>query len=534
MTLTEPAKIMMEHGIGRTMKGLFGVLDDNKLKLAGRELRVSGEGLDNLMNLVHTRMVDELNNNPFKSDIFDKMKTPFFLLNGLGPITKVLKDFDAMMRADTLIDYSVRWTEGTATKMEREYLLRYNIDLELATKIAGAPWQKSSDGMYIANTGAWTDTIQFPVTKAKVISGETKRLAADGLPPKNYNGISYDKKKNEIFIDEDYIENVLWQLREWENPKMNGVRAIKEGLINSPDDYVVFLKMKEIVKSNNSSKSLGFDLRTTKGKADYENALNDLAVAEIEGQPRVSAETVRDFRSSLSSGVLNTILMGTPADKPNIVDGIVYIPMNVAKKFGMKEDAEFKGYARIENGLLGLPFQFYSYSLASVNKVAAAHAHGQLKDRFLGTAISMGLGYMVLQYKTPDWVEMSFQDKLARSFDYSGTAALYSDMMYTAMSTSLALGGPNLTGGFLEPRFPQSPSKTDAVTGLGGAGLSIGAEISSGIWDIMNGNIGKGTAELIDSAPFTGLWFMKSTFNEFENMLKDGSSDGSPSGFKRY
>jgi len=111
---------------------------------------------------------------------------------------------------------------------------------------------------------------------------------------------------------------------------------------------------------------------------------------------------------------------------------------------------------------------------------------------------------------------------------------LYSDMMYTAMSTSLALGGPNLTGGFLEPRFPQSPSKTDAVTGLGGAGLSIGAEISSGIWDIMNGNIGKGTAELIDSAPFTGLWFMKSTFNEFENMLKDGSSDGSPSGFKRY
>jgi hypothetical protein len=226
--------------------------------------------------------------------------------------------------------------------------------------------------------------------------------------------------------------------------------------------------------------------------------------------------------------------MGTPADKPNIVDGIVYIPMNVAKKFGMKEDAEFKGYARIENGLLGLPFQFYSYSLASVNKVAAAHAHGQLKDRFLGTAISMGLGYMVLQYKTPDWVEMSFQDKLARSFDYSGTAALYSDMMYTAMSTSLALGGPNLTGGFLEPRFPQDPSKTDAFTGLGGAGLSIGAEISSGIWDIMNGNIGKGTAELIDSAPFTGLWFMKSTFNEFENMLKDGSSDGSPSGFKRY
>lgn len=536
MTLTEPAKIMMEHGIGRTMKGLFGVLDENKLKLAGRELRVSGEGLDNLMNLVHTRMVDELNNNPFKSDIFDKMKTPFFLLNGLGPITKVLKDFDAMMRADTLIDYSVRWTQGKATKMEQEYLLRYNIDLDLATKISAAPWEKSSDGMYLANTGAWTDTIQFPATKAEVVSGNTKSFAADGTPEGRYRPAFYNAKQDKIYIDEEHIKDVMWPLRGWENPRVKGVTPIKEGIINSPDDYVAFIKMHEIMHSNNSAKSLGFDKRTSKGNADYENAINDLTVKEIEGQPRTSAETVKEFRSALSSGVLNTILMGTPADKPIITDGVAYIPMRVAKQFGMKEDAEFKGYARIENGLLSLPFQFYSYSLASVNKVAAAHAHGQLKDRFLGTAISMGLGYMVLQYKTPDWVEMSFQDKLARSFDYSGTAALYSDMMYTAMSTSLALGGPNLTGGLLEPRFPQQPNTIDAVTGLGGAGLSIGAEIASGVKDIVTGNIGAGTAELVDSAPFTGLWFLKSMFNEFENMLEkniDGEGDG-VTGFKRY
>ena len=84
--------------------------------------------------------------------------------------------------------------------------------------------------------------------------------------------------------------------------------------------------------------------------------------------------------------------MGTPADKPNIVDGIVYIPMRVAEKFGMKEDREFKGYARIESGLLGLPFQFYSYSLAAVNKITAAYGHGQLKNQWIGTALAMGLG----------------------------------------------------------------------------------------------------------------------------------------------
>ena len=534
MTLTEPAKIMMEHGIGKTMKALTNVLEDNKLKLAGRELRISGEGLDNLMNAVHTRMVDELNNNPFKNDILDKMKNPFFLLNGLGPITKLLKDFDAMVRSDTLIDYSVRWTQGKATKMEQEYLLRYNIDLELATNIANAPWQKSSDGMYMANTGAWTDTIQFPATKAEVVSGNTKSFAADGTPEGRYRPAFYNAKQNKIYIDEEYIKDVMWELRGWENPRVKGVTPIKEGIINSPDDYVAFIKMHEIMHSNNSAKSLGFNKQTSKGNADYENAINDLTVKEIEGQPRTSAETVREFRSALSSGVLNTILMGTPADKPSIVDGIVYIPMRVAKQFGMKEDVEFKGYARIENGLLGLPFQFYSYSLASVNKVAAAHAHGQLKDRFLGTAISMGLGYMVLQYKTPDWVEMSFQDKLARSFDYSGTAALYSDMMYTAMSTSLALGGPNLTGGLLEPRFPQEPNVFDAITGIAGAGTSIQSEILSGVTDILTGNIGSGVAELVDSAPFTGLWFAKSTFNEFENMLKENITPDGVTGFKRY
>ena len=65
--------------------------------------------------------------------------------------------------------------------------------------------------------------------------------------------------------------------------------------------------------------------------------------------------------------------------------------------FGMKEDSKYTGYARVENGLLGLPFQFYSYALAATNKTLAAYGHGQLKNQFLGTAIAMGLGYTVLQ-----------------------------------------------------------------------------------------------------------------------------------------
>lgn len=527
-TITEPAKIIMEHGLGPTFRGLFSVMKGNQLRLGAKEGRISGEILENLLGSAQMRLVEDMNNNPLRGDIFDKATDAFFLLNGLGPITRIFKDFDAMVRSHTIIDYSVRSTQGKATKMEQEYLARYGIDADKAKAIANAPWTKGESGLYIANTESWTNAIEFPATRADIVSGNTNSYTANG----RYKPAFYREKEGKIYIDEEYIKDVMWNERGWENPRVEGVKPIKSGIINSPDDLVSFIKMHEIMHTIHSSKSLGFDKRTTAGKADYENAINDLAVAEIEKQARVDPETVRSFRTALSSGIANTILMGTPADKPIIVDGIAYVPMRVAKQFGMKEDPKYKGYARIESGLLGLPFQFYSYSLAAVNKTTAALAQGQVKNQYVATAIAMGLGYMVLQYKTPDFVEMEFSDQFARSFDYSGVAALYSDMFYTAMSTSLALGGPNITGGALQPRFPQKPDAIDAATGLLGAGPSIGADIARGAYDLVTGKPGEGTKELIRNMPFARLWFLKGLVNNMTNAVAD-ELDG-PSGYKRY
>ena len=769
-TVTEPAKIIMEHGLGPSLRGLFSVLEDNKLKMGASEVRATGEAIENLSGSNQMRLVEDLNNNPLRADVFDKATEAFYLLNLLGPITRLLKDFDGMMRSHTLIDYSVRWTQGKATKMEQEYLLRYNIDLEIATKIANAPWERGKSGLYMANTEAWTDTIQFPATTAKVISGNTntynpvkaepkpsidskvsklkeradeildeeisitetrnkvrnietgfekdlvdarilrgttitslnknadeikqvskesqdfyesmqsgfdpddkllknilekerkltqtavnlkqelealdesiKNLEAsrtgsdrlreiedsvsksakkveelsnervaieseisvreflqenkidyddlsnglrerasnlaeedyflnnrmddggdysainaeaqeknfkkkvsnfkadakaeiDALPkPKGrYSPAFYNAKSNTINIDEEYIKDVMYDLRGWENPRVEGVTPIKEGIINSPDDYVAFIKMHEVMHSLNSAKSLGFDRKTKQGLADYENAINDLAVAEIEKQPRIGSETVREFRNALGSGVMNTILMGTPADKPIITDGIVYIPMRVAKQFGMKEDPAYKGYARIENGMLGLPFQFMSYSLAAINKTMGAYAHGQLKSQYVGTAIAMGLGYVALEMKTPDWLELSFQDKFARSLDYSGIMPLYSDMFYTAMATSLALGGENLTGGILQEKFPQEPDVIDAVTGILGAGPSVATDLSRSMIKMVTGDVGEGMGDFVSDLPFTGLWFIKGKMNQFSNFLKDQDEGDGPKRFGRY
>jgi hypothetical protein len=520
---------MMEHGIGKTMKGLFSILDDNQLKLGAKEARIAGEALEILMGSSHLRLVDDMGNNPLRSNFMDKSKNAFYLLNGLAPITRIFKDFDGMMRSHTIIDYSVRLTQGKATKMEQEYLLRYGIDFDTAGKIANAPWQKSKSGMYMANTESWSNTIEFPSTTADIVTGPTNTYAKGG----RYKPAFYRDKDKTIYIDEDYIRDTMWAERGWENPRVEGVKPIEKGIINTPDDYVTFIKMHEIMHTIHSSKSLGFDKRTKQGLADYENAINDMAVAEIKKQARVDPETVKSFRNALSSGIANTILMGTPADKPIITDGIVYIPMHVASKFGMKEDSKYKGYARIENGLLGMPFQFYSYALAATNKISAAYGHGQLKNQFLGTAIAMGLGYISLELKTPDFVELSPQDKFARAFDYSGVAALYSDLFYTAMSTSLALGGPNITGGALQPRYPQEPSTSDAITGLLGAGPSIAMEYVNGMANMLTGNIGEGSKEFIRALPFSNVWMFNDTVNRLTNMLESELDDG-PSGFGRY
>ena len=512
--LTEPAKIMMEHGIGPTMKGLFSVLKDNQLALGAKEARIAGEALEILMGSSHLRLVEDMGNNPLVPNFWDKAKNGFYTLNGLAPITRIFKDFDGMMRSHTLIDYSVRLTQGKASKMETEYLARYGIDADMAKKIANAPHQKSESGMYMANTEAWTDTIEFPATKAEIITGPTNSTVNG-----RYKPAFYRESENRIYIDEDYVRDQMWRERGWENPRLEGVKPIEKGIINKPDDLVTFVKMHEIMHTIHSSKSLGFDKRTSKGKADYENAINDLTIVEIKSQARVEPETVQSFRNALSSGIANTVLMGTPADKPMITDGIAYIPMRVAKQFGMKEDKKYKGYARIENGLLGLPFQFYSYSLAATNKTLAAYGHGQLKNRFLGTAIALGLGYTVLQMKTPDWVEMSFQDQFARSFDLAGIAPLHSDLIYTAMATSMAVGGPNITGGALQNRFPQEKNYLDAATGLLGAGPSIGLEYARGMGNMLTGNLGDGSKEFIGALPFSNVWIWKDLVNKYARLF---------------
>ena len=526
------ARVVMEHELGDVLKALTEILSNERVKLSSHEIQMAGEALEMVQGNSHIRMVDDISNNPQATTKYDMMKNTFYIANGLSPITQFAKTLDSVIRGHVIIKDSIAWKNGTISKQNKEYLLRYGISEEMALNIAVAPHQVTEKGFYLPNTKDWENAYAFPDTgqympKAKITYGDTGRYRKDG----SYVAAMVDYDKKTIKFDVDYIKGTFDD-KPWTQPKVEGVKALPENAFETPQQWANFVMMHEIMHTKfqpndlklNLGKGKTYDRNNPKHYAKYENKINDLALKEHNKQPKIEEETLTTFRSALSSGALNTIMMGTPADKPILVDGVAYVPMNVARMFGMKEDARVKGYSRIESGLLGLPFQFYSYALAATNKVAGSFMQGQMKNRWGGLATAMGAGYLSLMIKTPDfaWDKMEVEDRFARAFDQSGVMALYSDLFYTAMSTSLALGGPNISGGMLNPKFPprEGPmGMVDAATGIGGAGVSITTDYAEGVAQFLNGEYGEGSKQVIRSLPFARMWFWKNQMNEATNAI---------------
>ena len=751
-------RIVMEYDLDNVWKGVQALLDKERINMTVDEVRLAGEAIDILKGSAHMRLMEDMSNNIDANDLLSQTRNAFYILNGLAPLTTIAKQLAGVIDAHTIIDYSIKLGKGQLDDQSIEWLARHGIGKEMAEKIARAPYEKTENGFYMANTEQWADSIYIPEIEGKQV--RLIEMNEDGTPVgKSRNGryipAFYKDKEKTIRFDRDYIEGPMFESKSWLNPKMEGVNALPD-IFKTPKQWANFVMLHEInhsrfrpedlglvetknetikvseapvgmsrneiiqqINSNESNSNLAFHVTNnptlimekgfrsggmTIGKpiddmgygdyiavfdyskvhskllkdsnfskvygsdplnqdllssiysgaeavslreaefvgdrttinafngekpvavirinevesfakqrvigpraeevsdidagtiaenkiqddylnglvdeeylsnlsildlppsfmsfesdkeildylkeslsktektiskiqsfkplektvkrsskvvntAKYENKINELALKDYREAQTLNEEMVTQFRAALNSGVLNTIMSGTPADKPIITDGIVYIPMSVASKFGMKEHPKFKGYARIENGLMGLPFQFYSFVLANVNKTVGALAQGQIKNRAIGSATMMGLAYMSLQLRTPEyiWNDMSAQDRFARSFDMSGIMALYSDVFYTSMHTSLALGGPNITGGLLSPKFNQQASVADAITGLAGAGPSWGYDTAKGVVNFASGNYGEGGKDIVRNLPFARMWFLKDDVNQITN-----------------
>jgi len=405
-TISEPAIIAMNHGWRSTSKALLANLNLMNPEISAIKQNMpkwTGEAMELAFFGAHHRFDGNSNfASPVRSG-WENIVNSFYVLNGLTHATHFLKNWEALTRAHSIIDYSKKWSKGQASEFEQLFLLRGGIDENAAKIIAAAPTQntkKDGSGLYLANIDKW--------------------------------------------------------------------------------------------------------------------------------QGKVNDEIITRFQAHMSNGILNAIIMATPADRPIIMDNVLYVRMSLAKFIpGLKEDPKFTGYARVESAVWSKPLQFYSYLLAATTKITGAVAQGMISNKqgdfvFLA-ALAFGAGNLQYQLRTPNWREeqASWADVVARSLDYSGMLSIYSDALYQGLHFAGEMGfNPTYETplGEINPKFNTTDpafGKVSAVAGLFGAVPSLIEEQAEIVRLIYNGHYGEAGAQFLGRAPFLNLFM----FNKFTQTI---------------
>jgi|TARA_R100001463_G_scaffold5943_4_gene19938 hypothetical protein len=243
------------------------------------------------------------------------------------------------------------------------------------------------------------------------------------------------------------------------------------------------------------------DLARRITESPYEQSQGKLYLPNTEAW--TDEEAVKAFRNALNSGVMNRVIMGTPADKPIVMGGVAYIPESLARTlpFDLPIDPRVQGYRRVESGLLSLPFTFYSYTMGALSKITANHASGSVRNRLSHVAAAMGLGYMIVSVRTPNWAwdDMDIEDKIMRSFDFSGLAAIYSDMGYRALAMYSEMGFENNFP--IQPKFQADPDPLGALVSIGGSPADWSYEVITSLGQMIKGDVQDGAKGLIKVTP---------------------------------
>lgn len=221
-------------------------------------------------------------------------------------------------------------------------------------------------------------------------------------------------------------------------------------------------------------------------------------------------ELLLRWDTALNSGTGNTIMMATAKDKPIISRGVVYIPWHPWMKdvpffSSLTPDkqvstANFK-YARIESGVLTFPFQFMDFTLAATNRITANLFDPARRNRLQAVIGLWSMGYLALELKKEDWW---FENKgmgeiIARSFDHSGIAGVYSDIFYMGLHMALGFSGVEDTE-WLHGKYRPTPN--DALLEPFGAGPGLLVDWTKAVSDMLSNNPSENADRLKYLLPF--------------------------------
>lgn len=258
----------------------------------------------------------------------------------------------------------------------------------------------------------------------------------------------------------------------------------------------------------------GIDVDTAKiiaGYKDYWTKPGELYQANITDWPvdtPAQREALFKMVNALETNIANTILFAQQADKPAIMDGIVYFPYKPwMKKMGFEPDERMtvgnKQYTSVGSGLLGWPFVFMSYSLAAVPRVVGKLADPMREHRMTQAMMAIAAGSLVVMLRNatnPDYFEYTKKSDLIRkSIEYSGIGAIYGEALN--MSLHMAFGSGLVEQDEFIFRGDYKVEGSDAATELFGAPFSVFQGFAEGARAFINGDTNEGIAEISRSMP---------------------------------
>ena len=104
-SIPEVGRIIAEHGLSKSFAAMIARHTDEKVKLAVEEGRKAGEALEGALFSTSMRFSDEQAHNPMVHNLWEQGKEAFYILNGLTPITRGLKNLDALFAKILLLTW---------------------------------------------------------------------------------------------------------------------------------------------------------------------------------------------------------------------------------------------------------------------------------------------------------------------------------------------------------------------------------------------------------------------------------------------
>ena len=243
-------------------------------------------------------------------------------------------------------------------------------------------------------------------------------------------------------------------------------------------------------------------------------------------------EALRRYQSAIAAHANNTIIMATSFDKPQFVDGLMYMRDNaffqqIRKKYPntFKIDDRVSTDAvkmvRMDTQVLTMPFAFMNFAFGANNKIINVIRDPIRQHKLQGVTALLALSYLSLDMKDrPWWRGADNIETVARVVDHSGLIGIYGDIGYMGMSMAVNSGLVDAGDLPIPPKYisPNVNERfTDALIEPLGAPISLGVDTARVFREYINGNYGKAHEELFYVLPIVGLPYLRDDVRDLWN-----------------